>query len=197
MSRRVITISREYASGGHTIAKILSQELGIPFYDTQIIDEVVKKTGLDKEIVENAEKQVTSSFLFNLVMGMGAQNNYYEKIYKAQKDFVYAKLNEGPCIFVGRAANFILGQDVEQLRVFIYSTLDKRVEYAIKHYKLSKEKAQETIIRSDRDRALQSKNYYDKVWGARANYDVMLNSGELGVEGCVKILARIFRDGEI
>ncbi len=194
MSRKVISISREYATGGHTIAEKLSQKLNIPFYDTQLVDEVVRRTGLTKEVVEHAEQQVTSSFLFNLVMGMGGQNSYYDRIYKAQKEFIMSKYNEGPCIFVGRAANCVQEHEIEQIRVFIYSTLDKRIEYAMKHYGLSKEEAQEKIVRSDRDRALYSKNYYDKVWGARANYDIMLNSSELGIDGCVEILTKMFQE---
>lgn len=194
MEQKIITISREYASGGRTIGRRVAEELGIPFYDTYIIRETMAKTGLDENLIRSAEQRVTSSFLFNIAMGVDPAHNYITKIHEAEKEIIQQKLSEGPCVIIGRSANFILNERIRALQVFIYSDEKSRVEYAVKNYGVDENEALTLIRRSDRERNLYSKNFYDEDWGERTNYDMMLNSAMFGIEGCVSQIVHACRE---
>lgn len=194
MESKIITISREYASGGRTIGRKTAEQLGIPFYDTEIIRETMKKTGLSEELIQNAEQRVTSSFLFNIAMGVDVGRNYMQKIHFAEKEVILEKGAEGPCVIVGRSANFILQNKVPALRAYIYSDVDSRIDYAVKHYGIDVSEAHSMILRSDKDRSLYSKSFYDEEWGERTNYDLMLNSAALGIDGCVDLIIKAYQN---
>lgn len=193
MKKEIITISREYCSGGRTIGQKTAEKLDIPFYDTEIIKETIKRTGLSEKTIENAEQRVTNSFLFNIAMGVNSGINYIEKIYLAEKDIILEKASKGPCIIVGRCADFILKDNFPSLRVFIYSDKKTRMDYAVKHFGVEPANARSVIERSDKERALHSKNFHDKNWGERENYDIMLNSGVLGFDACSDILVKLYQ----
>ena len=193
MKKEILTISREYASGGRSIGKLTAGKLGIAFYDTEIVKEVVKKTGLSEATIKNTEQRVTNSFLFNIAMGVDAGMNYMQQIYYAEKDIILEKAAAGPCVIVGRSADFILKSGVGSLRAFIYSELEKRMKYAVETYGVEASDARAAITRSDRERTLHSKSFTGLTWGERVNYDVMLNSGALGLEKCSDILAALYR----
>lgn len=190
MQSKIITISREYASGGRTIGRKVAEALNIPFYDTEIIRETMVKTGLDEALIRSAEQRVTNSFLFNIAMGVDPSRNYIQKIHNAEKEIIMEKIDEGPCVIIGRSANFILNHKVPALQVFIYSDEKTRVKYAIENYGIDENEALSLILQSDRERHLYSKNFYDEDWGCRTNYDMMLNSAMLGIDGCVDQILR-------
>lgn len=198
MRRRIICISREFASGGHTIATQTAELLHIPCYDSEIIQEMTKETGLTDELIQKTQQKVNGSFLYNLVMGINNPVGIYEKIYQAQKKIILSKAAEGPCIIVGRAANIILADNISRsipmLRVFIYADMASRMDRAKNQYHLTETEAREKILESDRERTLQSKNLFGKTWGDRANYDLMLNTSLLGIEECSRFLARMCSD---
>lgn len=194
MESKIVTISREYASGGRTIGRKTAQKLGIPFYDTEIIRETMKKTGLSEEMIQSAEQRVTSSFLFNIAMGVDVGRNYMQKIHFAERDVILEKIAQGPCVIVGRSANFILQNKVPALRAYIYSDMDRRVAYAVEHYGVDSSEARAMILRSDKDRSLYSRSFYDEEWGERTNYDIMLNSAIFGVDGCVELLIKAYHN---
>lgn len=195
METKIVTISREYASGGRTIGRRVAEQLGIPFYDTEIIRETMKKTGLSEEMIQSAEQRVTSSFLFNIAMGVDVGRNYMQKIHFAERDVILEKVSQGPCVIVGRSANFILQNQVPALRAYIYSDIESRIEYAVKNYGIDSNEARAMILRSDKDRSLYSKSFYDEEWGERTNYDMMLNSATLGIDGCVELLIKAYQSG--
>lgn len=193
MKKEIITISREYASGGRTIGKMTAEKLDIPFYDTEIIKETMKKTGLSEDVIKSTEQRVTNSFMFNIAMGIDTELNYMKKIYFAEKEVILEKVANGPCVIVGRSANFILKSEIIALRAFIYSDKKSRTNYAIQNYKVSQSEAKSLIERSDKERSLHSKSFHDEVWGDRKNYDILLNSGVLGLEECSDIIVKLYQ----
>lgn len=185
--KKVITISRQYASGGRTIGKMVAKELGIPLYDSEIIKDTMKKTGLSAEMVENMEQRVTNSFLFNLVMGVDDAHNNLKQIEKAEHEIIREYVKNGPCVIVGRSANFVL--DIkDSLNVFVYSDKASRVEYAVNHYEIDEKQAKLMIEKSDHERKMHALSFYSKEWGKKDNYDLLLNSGKLGIEKCVELI---------
>ncbi|MCD7981659.1 MAG: cytidylate kinase-like family protein [Clostridiales bacterium] len=193
MQDKIITISREYGSGGRDVGRRVAEALHIPFYDSEIIRETMKKTGLPEEVIRSAEQRVTSSFLFNIAMGVDVTRNYMQQIHAAEKEVILEKVSEGPCVIVGRSANFILRNRVPAVRAFIYADMDSRMKYAAEHYGIDVKDVQSVILRSDNERSLYSKNFYNEDWGERTNYDMMLNSALLGIDGCADQIITAYR----
>lgn len=188
---KVITISRQYASGGRNIGKLVAQKLGIPLYDSQIIKDTMKETGFSAEMVESTEQRVTNSFLFNLAMGVDEAHNHMKQIEKAEREIIRNYAKKGPCVIVGRSANFLLEED--SLDVFIYADVQKRTSYAVDNYGIEKEDVKFMIEKMDRERRMHALNFYSKEWGDKCNYDLLLNSGKLGIETCAELIVDIVK----
>ena len=193
--RQLITIGRELGSGGRTIGKLVASRLGIPYYDRELIDEAAKESGLSCQFIEDNEQKSPGSLLYNLVMGNSHGYGLLheadrqslplpEQIYIAQKDVITSLADKGACVIVGRFADYILRGRKELLRVFIYADLDQRIRRAVQEYGLSEKNARQEIERSDKARARHYFDFTDQTWGARQNYDCMLNSGILGIDAC-------------
>ena len=190
--KKVVTISRQYASGGRTIGKMLSERLEIPLYDTEIIRDTMKMTGLSPEMIEAAEQRVTNSFLFNLAMRVDDAHNLMKQIEKAEYEIIREYVEKGPCVIVGRAANFILDEK-DSINVFVFSNIKDRVSYAIEHYGIDEKHAKLTIEKTDRERRMHAMSFYGKEWGNKNNYDLLLNSGRLGIEKCVDLIVNAIK----
>lgn len=152
--KKVITISRQYASGGRTIGKMVAQKLGIPLYDSEIIKDTMKKTGLSEKMVEAAEQRVTNSFLFNLAMGVDDAHNQMKQIEKAEHEIIQEYVKKGSCVIVGRSANFLLNEE-DSLNVYIYSDVKNRISYATQHYEIDEKNAKIMIEKTDHERKMQ------------------------------------------
>ena len=194
-----ITIGRQYGSGGHEIGEKLAAKLNIPFFDNTLIDRVAKDSGLCKEIVEEHDERPTSSFLYNLVMdtysgnfsarGTLADLPFGQKIFLAQFDTVKKIADEGPCVIVGRCADYILKERKNLITVFIYADDDFRISrIKNEHSDLSQNKLKDLIDKKDRERASYYNYYSDSKWGKATTYDLCLNSGKLGIDQTVKII---------
>lgn len=185
--KKVITISRQYASGGRTIGKMVAQKLGIPLYDSEIIKDTMKKTGLSEKMVEAAEQRVTNSFLFNLAMGVDDAHNQMKQIEKAEHEIIQEYVKKGACVIVGRSANFLLNEE-DSLNVYIYSDVKNRISYATQHYAVDEKDAKIMIEKTDHERKMHALSFYNKEWGNKNNYDLLLNSSKLGIEKCVELI---------
>lgn len=194
----IITIGRELGSGGRTIGKLVAEKLGIPYYDRELIDEAAKSSGLSPEFIEQNEQAVTGSFLYNLAMGnsysygmlgMVAGNTLplTMQVFLAQQKVILDYAKE-PCVLVGRCADFILREKENLLKVFIYSSLEKRIEHAIERYGCDRKRAVDLINKSDKGRARHYATFTDYDWGDRAHYDLLINSGSVGVERAAEII---------
>ena len=190
---KVITISRQYASGGGTIGKLVSKQLNIPLYDSKIIKDTMKKTGFSAEMIESSEQRSTNSFLFNLAMGVDDSHNYMKQIEKVEYEVIKDYVEQGACVIVGRSANFILDEK-QSLNVFIYSDIKDRIKYAVNNYKVDEKYAKSMIQKSDYERKMHSLSFYNKEWGNKNNYDLLLNSGKLGIEKCINLIIKAFNE---
>lgn len=203
-----ITIGRQKGAGGLEIAKRLSEEFGIPFYDKQLLDIAAKESGLSKDVFMNIDERRGSKFISGFFSGiMGSLYTEYgassginrEEIFRIQSESIQHIANRESAIFVGRCADYILRERNACLNVFITATGDDRVERLLECNKIqdaeryTREEMIELLEKSDSKR----ENYYNyftyKQWGAAASYDLCLNSSLLGIEGCVLIIKDIVK----
>lgn len=190
----VITISRQYGSGGRYIGKMLAEALDIPYYDTELINIAAEQSGFDKKIFEDADKAASSSLLFSLSMYGGQLGNYHmplsDRVYLIQSDIVRKIAAEGPCVIVGRCADYVL-HDVENcMSVFLRAPKEAKIRRCVKYYGQTEAEAEENINRIDKRRSVYYSHFTGCKWGASDTYDIVLNTDLLGVEGCVEILKR-------
>lgn len=192
---KIITISRQYGSGGRLIGEMVSKQLNIPFYDSKIIRETMKKTGFTENMIKSTEQRVTNSFLFNLAMGVDEAHNHMKIIEQAEHDVIQNLAKQGPCVIIGRSANFILSEK-DTLNVFIYSDISNRITYATEHYNIDVANAKSIVKKNDHERKMYALNFYNQDWENKNNYDLLLNSGKLGIDTCVKLIINaIKKDG--
>lgn len=195
MNKRVITLSRQFGSGGSEIANRLSEKLGIPYYDKSIIEHAASESGIAREHFEKADEKRTNSFLFSLVSshyGGTATPVQLNDIITDDKLFIFTadaikKFAAEPCIIVGRCADDVL-RDFPIIKVYVYADMRDRVKRIMRLYELN-EKAATTLIRkTDKRRANYYNFYTSKTWGEADNYDVCISSSKLGIDGTVEIL---------
>ena len=205
--KTVITIGRQIGSGGREIGEKLAERFGIKCYDKELLTKAAKDSGLCEEVFENHDERPTSSFLYNLVMdtySFGYTNTTYvdmpvsHKVFLAQFDTIQKIASEGPCVIVGRCADYALQDFDNVLNLFIYAKLDDRVERIMKRFDdiSSPEKAKEMIRKKDKQR----KSYYDyyssKRWGHVDTYDLAIDSSVLGIDGTVNLISQYIEDYE-
>lgn len=199
MGKKIITISREYGSGGRQVGLTVAKKLGMEFYDKELIDAAAKEIGFPTEMIADREQRLTNSLLYNFAMGTLYGIAYprepkvselplTEQIYQAQKKAIEEAAKRGSCIFVGRCADYILKSRHDVLRVFIYADRDIRKRRAIEEYGEIEEYIDEFMYQTDKRRRIHYENYTNQKWGSRENYDLMLNSGDLGLDKCVELL---------
>ena len=199
MGKKIITISREYGSGGRQVGLTVAKKLGMEFYDKELIDAAAKEIGFPTEMIADREQRLTNSLLYNFAMGTLYGIAYprepkvselplTEQSYQAQKKAIEEAAKRGSCIFVGRCADYILKSRPDVLRVFIYADRDIRKRRAIEEYGEIEEYIDEFMYQTDKRRRIHYENYTNQKWGSRENYDLMLNSGDLGLDKCVELL---------
>ena len=189
MTNKIITISREFGSGGRTIGKKLAEKLGIPCYDSEIIEEVAEKSGFSKEYIEEKGEYSKGSFLTSPF-----RSNYYYKsgnediIRSIQTKVILEAAEKGPCVIVGRCADYILRENENLFRVFICADKEWRKKRIVETYGESSETPEKRIRDKDKHRAAYYQFYTDVKWGEAVNYDISLNSARIGIDKCVDIL---------
>ncbi|MEA5074341.1 MAG: cytidylate kinase-like family protein [Eubacterium aggregans] len=195
--RQIITISRQFGSGGHNIAKRLAKRLEIPFYDEEIIVEAAKESGIDPEMVKALEETPTNSLLYSLsssaIFGGGSFSPVVDlpmtdKVFLAQSEVIRQYAEAGSCVIVGRCGNFVLRDDPDAVDVFIHRDLEERINQVAKLYDLTQKKAAESVKKVDKQRSGYANYYSDRNWGQADNYDLALNSGLLGEDGCIEVI---------
>jgi cytidylate kinase len=209
--KKIITISREYGSGGRTIGQEVAQLLGYTFYDKEIIDISAKESGLSPDFIEKTEQNISSGWLYSLLLGSsyaatgtagvpaGAQNPILplaDQVFNAQRKAIIGLAKKGPCVIVGRCADYILKHCSEVnpddvLNVFIYAPLDDKVKRAIEQKKIKPEDAKRTVQQIDKCRANHYDTFTETTWGERKNYDLLINSSLLGLEETSKFIAEV------
>ena len=196
----IITIGRQFGSGGREIGYMVAEKLGIKLYDKEMLQRAAQDSGICEELFESHDEKPSNSFLYSLVMdtySMGYSGSTYNdmpinhKIFLAQFDAIKKIADEGPCILVGRCADYALEGYPNLLSVFIHADLDARIKRIAKKYDLTDAKAKDLIIKTNKKRASYYNYYTDKRWGDADSYDICLDSSVLGLEGTAEAIIKL------
>lgn len=194
MKHRIITISREFGSGGRTIGKLAAQRLGIPCYDQELIEKIAEKSGFSKDYIKNTEEASSrGSWFANALAGRsfaGSSNQDY--LWAVQRKTILELAEQGPCVIVGRCADYILKEYADCLTVFIHADLEKRMERIVQQYGETDTAPEKRLRDKDRRRATYYHFYTDMEWGAAKNFHIALDSGALGLEKCVDLITSLY-----
>ena len=191
----VITIGREYGSGGREIGKKLAEKLGVKCYDRELLERAAKESGICEELFFNHDEKPTNSFLYSLVMdtyAFGHSANIEmplnQKVFLAQFDTIKKIAKEESCVIVGRCADYVLEDFENVINVFISAPVDYRAQNISKRRDVTVGKAKEIILKTDKKRSSYYNYYTNKRWGDTRSYNLCIDSSKLGVDGCVYLL---------
>ena len=179
MKNIIITIGRQYGSGGRQVGKLLSEKLGIPFYDKELLTEAAKKSGFCEEIFQENDEKPAGSFLYSLVMGANGADTLplNNKLFLAQFDTIKDIASKGSCVIIGRCADYALEELDNVLNVFIYADKKIRVKRAAEEYGLEAKNLDDAVNKIDKKRASYYNFYSGKKWGAAESYNLCIDSG--------------------
>jgi len=193
----IITIGREYGSGGKEIGEKLAKEFDIPFYDKELISIASKQSGICEDLFYQNDEVQSGSFIYSLLMGtysigeggmIHPEMPFNEKVFLAQFDVIKDLAKKGPCVIVGRCADYVLKDEKNVMNFFITADLESRIERVSKSQDNKQKKIEETIKKFDKKRATYYKYYASKKWGLASNYDLCINSSTLGIDNSVQII---------
>ena len=194
----IITIGREYGSGGRQIGKALAERLGISYYDKEIITLAAKKSGLAEEFIAGNEQRVRSGMMHNFSATASYHNGFFanhylplsENIFIAQAQVIRDIAAKESAVIVGRCADYVLRDDPDTVKVFVKADMPSKIDRAVKYYGMEKDKAEDRIRKADKQRASYYNYYATATWGDVENYDLVVDTGVLGVEGAVELIAK-------
>lgn len=199
----VYTIGREFGSDGKNVGFALAEKLGINCYDKELLTEAAKQSGFCEEIFENHDEKPTNSFLYSLVMDTYSINGYSSapfldmplnhKVFLAQFEAIKKIASAGPCVLVGRCADYALSDNPNCINAFVHADLDYRIENMKKRFGMNEKQAKDTLAKKDKQRASYYNYYTSKKWGDSRSYHLTLDISELGIDGCVDMIIR-YRD---
>ena len=208
--KKIITISREYGSGGRLIGKLVAETLGYDFYDKEIIDMAAQESGLSPDFIKKTEQNLSSGFLYNLLLGSsysGTANGaasingtqmlpLADQVFNAERKVILDLAKKENCVIVGRCADYILKASDEidsksLLNVFIYGNLEEKLKRIEDLYKEPEQAAKKTIQQIDKRRANHYNTFTEATWGDRKNYDIMINSSTAGIEETARLISEI------
>lgn len=200
---KVITIGRQYGSGGREIGQRIAKHYEIPFYDNELITRAAKESGFAEETFARAEDKASNSLLYSLAMGInsyGGQDFGFnglsldDRVFLAQSDVIRKVAEEGPCVIVGRCADYVLKEYDNVVNIFIHAALSFRLNRAINEYNDDKKSAADIIMKNDKRRS----NYYNyhvgEKWTNLTNYDLVIRSDLMGIENAVKAIYQYLGD---
>ena len=201
----IITIGRQFGSAGREIGQKVAAHFGIPCYDKELLSRAAKESGYCEEMIQNHDERPTNSFLYNLVMdtysfGYNASSfvdmPISHKVFLAQFDTIKKIADEGPCVIVGRCADYALADYQNCVHLVIYGDEDAKTKRIMRIYNLNESKAKDMIIKKDKQRQSYYNYYSSKKWGRADSYDLCINSSILGVDGTAKLIIQYIEDFE-
>lgn len=197
MSHTIITIARQYGSGGREIGEKIAKKMGIPFYDKDLIAMAAKQSGMSEEVFERADEKAANSLLYSLMMGNYSLGGHIsavnempinDKLFLIQTNIIREVAEKGPCVIVGRCADYILREHKTCLHVFVYADKFSRMERIINKYDVDPAKAADTLVKQDKQRANYYNFYSNQKWGSKDNYHLMVDSSSFGIENSVDLI---------
>lgn len=193
----IITIGRQFGSGGREIGEKVAEHFGIKCYDKELLARAAKESGFCQKMIESHDERPTNSFLYNLVMdtysfGYNASSfmdmPISHKVFLAQFDAIKKMADEAPCVIVGRCADYALSEYKNCLNLFIYGNEECKVKRIMEKYDVSEQKAREMMRKNDKQRQSYYNYYSSKKWGRADSYDLCLNSSKYGIEGSIQLI---------
>ena len=199
MSKKIIiTIARQYGSGGREIGERIAELLGIPLYDKQLITDAAAKGSLNEEVLRSADESAANSLLYTLAMGsnhFGAAMHFgykmplNDKLFILQSEIIKEKAKDESCVIIGRCADYVLRDEEMVLRIFVYGDLDHRqARIAARHPELKSAQVIDVINKTDKRRSSYYNFYTGNKWGKYDNYDMAINSSTLGIDGAAELI---------
>ena len=187
MSDLIITIARQNGSGGREVGKILADLLGIRYYDQEILAEAANESGISLQEIEKKEERTSRTNMF--FYGIPAPN----PVFVAQSKAIETLAANGPCVFVGRCADYVLRDRSDVINVFVKAPMEARVARSSKRNNISEKEAFARIKDKDSERALYYQRYTGIVWGTVENYDLTIDTSVIGVENAAKLIIEYAR----
>ena len=195
----VVTIGRQYGSGGLDVGKKIAEAFNIPFYDKDLVERAADKSNISKDTVKHIDERATNSFLYSLVTGhysVGGNVAHYEmpindKLFISQSEVIKEVAQEGPCVIVGRCADYVLRDvpDGQVCSVFICGGLDYRTKRVMEAYpELNQSRARDKVVKTDKQRRTYYDYYTDHDWGVISNYDICLNTERIGIDAAADVV---------
>ncbi len=196
MGYNIITISRQFGSGGRTIAKQVANSLGYAYYDNELVSEIAKKSGFDESFIREAGEYAgyRSSLLFSMATTGIAAGNYMsatDSLYIFQHNLIRELADKGKCVIVGRCADYILKDRTDCFNVFIHADMDFRTQRIVNNYGEKPDSPEKRLADKDKKRMSYYRHYTDRQWGIAENYHICLNSGKIGLEKCAEIITEL------
>ena len=200
MAKKLITISREFGSGGRTIGRMVAEKLGIPFYDKELVDHVALESGFAPQYIEEHGEHSPSKSIFSYafahqsVPGIMNGLSTADFLWNVQCGVILQLAEKEPCVIVGRNADYILKDREDCLHVFIHADKEFRADRIVRLYGESEKRPMERLNEKDKRRQVNYRHYTGRNWGDAQNYDICLDSSKLGIEKCVEIILSLMQD---
>ncbi len=197
METKIITISREFGSGGRTIGRMVAEKLGIPFYDKELVDQVAVESGFTPQYVqEHGEMSPGKSFFSYAFAHQGVPGvmnglSTADFLWNIQCNVILQLAEKGPCVIVGRNADYILKDHPNCIHAYIHADLDFRADRIVRLYGESEKSPEARLQEKDKRRRVNYQHYTGRTWGTAQNYDICLNSSHIGIEKCADIIAEM------
>lgn len=205
MSKNIaVTIARQYGSGGREIGEKVAEILGFKCVDRELVTLAAQKGGFNADVIKKIDENTTSSLLYTLAMGsnvFGAPHTAYnvdvpinDKLFILQSDIIKSLAEEGPCVFIGRCADYVLSEKKNRISIFLYGDMESRVKRIVeRHEGIGEEEAMKLISKTDKRRMNYYNFYTGERWGNFANYHLLLNTSVLGIDGSARIIAEFVK----
>ena len=202
MKKNIITISRQFGSGGRTIGHLVAEKLGIPFYDKELVEQVALESGFAPKFVEEHGEHAPGKTLFSYAFAPqgtpGVMNGLStaDFLWNIQCGAILQLAEKGPCVIVGRNADYILKDREDVFNAYIHADMDFRAERIVRLYGESEKTPKARLQEKDKRRKLNYQHYTGRTWGAAENYDICLNTAKIGVEEAADIIVSIIKASE-
>lgn len=194
MEKKIITISRQFGSGGRTVGHMVAEALGIPFYDKDLVDHIAMESGFSPKFIEEHGEHAPGKSLFSYafahhgIPGSVTGLSTADFLWNIQCSVILQLAEKGPCVIVGRNADYILKDRKDCFHAFIHADKDFRAERIVKLYGESEKSPESRLQEKDKRRSVNYQHYTGRIWGQSENYDICLSTSTIGIEESAKII---------
>lgn len=194
---KIITITRQFGSGGHEIGKALAKKLNVSFYDKELISIAAKESGISPEVFEQVDEKATNSLLYSMSVGLYNYGNGFstmgdlpvnDRLYILQHKIIKELAEKENFVVVGRCADYVLSDNPNVVKVFIYADIEDRIKRAVDRHEIDPARAKQAVLKADKNRANYYSFYSGKKWGLAENYDLCINSTHINTDQAVEII---------